>query len=101
MESYHDLTQGRNLGQLHIVINPERFAGLQAFKKGITQTMKELNNIKPISGVEQVFYPGQDQFLNEKRSREEGIEIVDEIYEYLISDVLYNRSYDNKDPFAS
>lgn len=98
---YHDLTQGRNLGQLHIVINPERFAGLQAFKKGITQTMKELNNIKPISGVEQVFYPGQDQFLNEKRSREEGIEIVDEIYEYLISDVLYNRSYDNKDPFAS
>lgn len=98
---YHDLTEGRNLGQMHIVIDPERFAGLDVLKKGITQTMKELNNIKPISGVSEVFYPGQDQFRNEKRSEEVGIEIVDEIYEYLVSDVLYNHSYDGKNPFAS
>lgn len=98
---YHDLTEGRNLGQLHIVIDSERFAGLQILKKGISQTMKELNNVKPITGVEQVFYPGQDQFFNEQRSEKEGIEIVDEIYDYLTSDVLYNKSNDGKDPFAS
>ena len=39
---YHDLTEYRNLGQLHIVINPEYFAGLNAFQEGIATTMQDL-----------------------------------------------------------
>ncbi len=27
-------------------------------------------------------------------------DIVDDIYEYLVSDVVHNNRYDNKDPFA-
>ncbi len=30
---YHDLTEDRNLGQLHIVINPEFFAGIKCFQR--------------------------------------------------------------------
>ena len=36
---YHDLTEYRNLGQLHIVINPEYFAALNAFQESIATTM--------------------------------------------------------------
>lgn len=97
---YHDLSEGRNLGQLHIVIDPECFVGLEAFQEGISNTMKELNNIKPAPGNDQVYYPGQRSSIREKRAEKEGIEIVDHIYEYLISDVIHNNSYDHKGAFA-
>ncbi|MGE8206636.1 ureidoglycolate dehydrogenase [Heyndrickxia sp. NPDC080065] len=97
---YHDLTEYRNLGQLHIVINPEFFAGLGVFQEGISTTMKDLNNIKPASGFKQVSYPGQRSAEREKAYEENGIEIVDHIYEYLISDVVHNNVYDHKSPFA-
>lgn len=97
---YNDLTQGRNLGQLHIVINPAYFTDPNTFKQNISQTMRDLNAVTPASGVKQVLYPGQNCDINEDESNKNGIEIVDEIYEYLISDVLYNQSYDHKDPFA-
>ena len=32
--------------------------------------------------------------------KEKGIEIVDDIYEYLISDTIHNNQYDHKNPFA-
>ena len=97
---YHDLTEHRNLGQLHIVINPEYFAGLGPFKEGIEQTMQDLNNIKPASGYKQVFYPGQRSAIREKAYEKDGIEIVDDIYEYLTSEVVHKNAYDNKSPFA-
>lgn len=98
---YHDLKEGRNLAQLHIVIDPERFAGAEVVRQGISRMMKELNNIKPVEGVDMVFYPGQNTELAEKEALKNGIEIVDDIYNYLISDEIYINSYDHKDPFAS
>src|SRR5699024_795560 len=64
---YHDLTEGRNLGQLHIVINPEYFTDLGQFKQNITQTMNDLNKIKPAPGFEHVSYPGQRSAKREKK----------------------------------
>ncbi len=98
---YHDLTEGRNLGQLHIVIDPARFAGADVVRKGISQTMAELNQVKPAEGVERVYYPGENTEIEERESNANGIEIVDDIYNYLISDAIYVNSYDHKDPFAS
>lgn len=98
---YHDLKEGRNLGQLHIVIDPAKFAGAEVVRQGISRMMKELNAIKPAEGVDLVFYPGQNTEIAEKAALKNGVEIVDEIYNYLISDDIYVNSYDNKDPFAS
>ncbi|AKJ42499.1 ureidoglycolate dehydrogenase [Pragia fontium] len=97
---YNDLTQGRDLGQLHIVINPSFFTDAETFKKNIMQTMADLNAVRPAPGVKQVLYPGQNCDIYEDESNKNGIEIVDEIYDYLISDALYNNSYDHKNPFA-
>ena len=97
---YHDLSEGRDLGQLHIVINPAVFTGLDSFKENIAQTMTDLNGIKPAPGFDQVFYPGQNLEFIQKDYEEKGIEIVDDIYEYLASDVIHNNAYDNQDPFA-
>ncbi|MUV38275.1 Ureidoglycolate dehydrogenase (NAD(+)) [Lentibacillus sp. JNUCC-1] len=97
---YHDLSEGRDLGQLHIVINPNAFTSVQTFKDNITQTMQDLNAVKPAKGFDQVYYPGQNYEATEKDYEENGIEIVDDIYDYLVSDVVHNDAYDHQDPFA-
>jgi ureidoglycolate dehydrogenase (NAD+) len=97
---YHDLTEYRNLGQLHIVINPAYFTSLELFLQHITNMMDELNKIKPAPGFDQVYYPGQRSMLREQDSEENGVEVVDEIYKYLISDVIHNNRFDHKGAFA-
>lgn len=97
---YDDLHAGRNLGQLHIVINPNFFSSSELFRQHLSQIMRELNAITPAPGFNQVYYPGQDQDIKQRKAAVEGIEIVDDIYQYLISDALYNTSYETKNPFA-
>ncbi|HCH9307273.1 ureidoglycolate dehydrogenase [Salmonella enterica] len=97
---YEDLHAGRNLGQLHLVINPAFFSSCELFRKHISQTMQELNSVKPAPGFKQVYYPGQDQDIKQKNADMNGIDIVDDIYQYLISDALYLKSYETKNPFA-
>ncbi len=97
---YEDLSKGRDLGQLHIVLDPNKFVGLDRFKENITTTMEELAAIKPAEGFDKVCYPGERGLLRKASYDEEGIEIVDDIYQYLISeDIHYNR-YDHKNKFA-
>lgn len=97
---YEDLTEYRKLGQLHIVINPEFFGNAEVFLETITNTMKELKEIKPAKGFDEVLYPGEPNEIQQAIYEKEGIEIVDDIYNYLESDVIHNNNYDHKDPFA-
>lgn len=97
---YADLTEYRRLGQLHIVINPAFFRGVSEFKQDITTTMEDLNSIKPAPNFSKVLFPGQNNDAVIEEYTAKGIEIVDDIYEYLESDVVHNNKYDNKDPFA-
>ena len=97
---YDNLAEYRRLGQLHIVINPEFFGSISGFKKDISQSMNDLNEIKPAPGFDKVLYPGQNNDVVIEEYKDNGIEIVDDILEYLRSDVIHNNQYDNKDPFA-
>ncbi|MDO5028830.1 MAG: ureidoglycolate dehydrogenase [Bacillota bacterium] len=97
---YQDLSKGRDLGQLHIVIDPERFVGAEKFKEDMSTSLRELNEIAPAPGFDQVYYPGQRGKLREEKSNKEGIEIPDEIIEYLKSDKIHFDRYDGKNRFA-
>ncbi|WP_094606793.1 Ureidoglycolate dehydrogenase (NAD(+)) [Sporomusa silvacetica DSM 10669] len=97
---YHDLREQRNLGQLHIVINPEYFTDMNEFLQNITNTMDDLNKVKPAPGFDSVMYPGQSSMIREQNYEKNGIEIVDDIYNYLISDVIHNNAFDHKGAFA-
>ena len=97
---YHDLSAGRELGQLHIVIDPSRFRPLEAFKHDISATIKEINGMTPAPGYDKVLVPGQSSARRVKAYEKDGIEIVDDIYNYLVSDDIHYNKYDNKDPFA-
>lgn len=97
---YHDLSKGRELGQLHIVINPEFFVGLDTFKQTISTMLDELKTVAPSAGFKEVNYPGERGRMREKNYEENGIEIVDDIYQYLISDDIHYDRYDHKNKFA-
>lgn len=98
---YEDLSKGRELGQLHIVIDPSRFISLDLFKKNMSQVLDELSRMKPAAGNDKVYYPGERGLLRMKRYEEGGgIEIVDDIYQYLCEDVLHYDRFDHKNRFA-
>lgn len=97
---YKDLTEGRYLGQLHIVIDPSVFTDLDMFKKHMSQTFDELGEIKPADGFDKVYYPGERALIRKKRYEENGIEIVDHIYQYLKSDDVHYDNYHGKNKFA-
>ncbi len=98
---YHDLSEGRELGHLHIVIDPARFCGIDEFKQHMSQTLDELCAVKPGPGFEKVCYPGERGLVRKAEcDAAGGIEIVDDIYDYLVSDKLYINSWDHKNRFA-
>ncbi len=98
---YNDLTEQRNLGQMHIVLDPARFTDKAMFLRNINQLMADLNAVKPAPGFSQVKYPGQGSAERKKAYVENGIEIVDDIYDYLVSDIIHRNNYDNKGAFAT
>lgn len=97
---YNDLSAPRNLGQMHIVIDPAYFGDKETFLKNIAEMMSDLNAIKPAPGVTMVKYPGQSSLERELDNEANGTEIVDEIYNYLISDDIHYNNYDGQDAFA-
>lgn len=98
---YHDLSKGRELGQMHIVMDPARFVGLDEFKKSMSTVLDELGEMPAAEGYGKVYYPGERAVLRrEKAYAEGGVEIVDNIYEYLKSDDIHFDRYDHKNRFA-
>lgn len=98
---YEDLSAGRRLGHIHIVIDPSRFVPIEEFKKNMSQVLDELSEVRPAPGFDKVYYPGERGMLRRKKYEANGgIEIVDEIYQYLISDALHYNRYDHKNRFA-
>ena len=98
---YEDLSQGRRLGHLHIVMDPARFTDRSKFLEQMSQVLDELAEVKPAPGFTKVCYPGERGMLRRKKYEEDGgIEIVDELYEYLISSELHHNRYDHKNRFA-
>ncbi|MDM5154551.1 ureidoglycolate dehydrogenase [Bacillus sp. DX1.1] len=97
---YTDLSKGRNLGQLHIVINPSYFTSLDTFKENIEKMTQELHDIKPAPNFKQVLYPGELGEVVAADYKENGIPIVKEIYDYLISDTVHFDKYNHANAFA-
>lgn len=98
---YHDCSKGRELGQMHIVMDPNRFVGLETFKKNMSATCDELNAMPTAEGYDKVYYPGERAVMRKKKAYEAGgIEIVDSIYQYLKSDDIHYNRYDHKNRFA-
>ncbi|EHJ06807.1 ureidoglycolate dehydrogenase [Staphylococcus simiae] len=97
---YKDLTKGRDLGQLHIVINPAYFTDMDQFKQQISTMLDELKAQPAAQGYGEIYYPGERGRLRSEKYDQQGIDIVDDIYNYLISDDVHYDRYHGKNRFA-
>ncbi len=98
---YHDCSKGRELGQMLIVMDPAKFCGAELFKERMSQTCDELSEMKAAPGFGKVYYPGERAVMRrEKCYKEGGIEVVDNLVEYLKSDDIHFDRYDHKNRFA-
>ncbi|MDR0361108.1 MAG: ureidoglycolate dehydrogenase [Planctomycetota bacterium] len=97
---YADLSAGRELGQIHIALNPGFFVGREAFLAAIDDMVGEIHALKPADGFDRLFYPGERSESVAERYRRDGIPIVKEIYDYLVSDDVHFNRYDNMNAFA-
>ncbi|WP_371372626.1 ureidoglycolate dehydrogenase [Sporomusa aerivorans] len=98
---YADLSAGRELGQVHLVINPEYFASLETFKTNVRSMVDELHELRPAAGFGSVLVPGESSEKKAQEYERSGIPIVKEIYDYLVSDDIHYNRYEGKSAFAS
>lgn len=97
---YEDLSKERNLGHTFIIIDPDKFAGAEAVKRQMEQTVQELHAVEPADGFDQVYYPGELSLLTYQKHKENGVDIPAELVEYLKSDRVHNNKYDHQGSFA-
>lgn len=97
---YANLTQGRDLGHLFIVIDPARFTDIERFKERIEQSVNELHALKPAQGYEKVLYPGEVSVLTYEKNFVQGVQIPKNIMDYLKSETIHFNKYGDMDPFA-
>lgn len=97
---YADLSSGRNLGHLHILINPSYFTELSSFKNNLSRMIEDIHANPPATGFDRVLYPGELAEVTFAKYQETGIPVAKDIHEYLISDVIHDNSYDHGSAFA-
>lgn len=97
---YHDLTKGRDLGILFIVIDPDKFIGRDNFKAALKASFEELRSVKPAEGSSGVRVPGESSVRRYAKHKEEGVGIPESIVNYLKSDDIHYDNYDGLGIFA-
>ena len=62
-------------GHCFIVVNPEFFGGVEAFKDRTDKMIAELKACPVLDGVQEVLYPGELEWRREAAAKERGIEL--------------------------
>ena len=67
------------------VMDPERFVGLETFKRNMSATCDELNAMPTADGYDKVYYPGELELITRETNTRDGIPVIDEVWETLNS----------------
>ena len=65
-------------GHLMIALNIEAFQPLELFNERMEGLIEQTKAVPPASGFNEVFYPGEPEARNDKRNREQGLELPEE-----------------------
>lgn len=65
-------------GHLMIALNIEAFQPLALFNERMENLIEQTKAVPPVSGFNEVLYPGEPEARNEKRNREQGLELPED-----------------------
>lgn len=80
---YGDYDKPRKLASTMIAIDPETYAGLDRFCAKMDAMIDDLHAQPPAPGFDSVLVPGEIEWRNERRNRENGVPVLKSLYEYL------------------
>jgi len=72
---FGDLSRKQNLGHFFAAIDVASFMPIEDFKKRMDQIITEIKLCRRAEGVQQVFMPGEIEFLTKERRLREGIPV--------------------------
>lgn len=74
-----ELNSGLNWGHCFLAIDIERFLPLAAFKKRLSQLVKDLHDCQPSSEGQNIYAPGEIEAQTMAHRRKEGIPVPDDL----------------------
>ena len=64
-------------GHFFMTINPAFFGGLDKFTARMEKVIAELTSAPRAEGVDKIYYPGELEFISERRAEAEGVDLPD------------------------
>lgn len=75
LKSFHEPEGQTGVGAAIIVMDIKRFVALDEFSVMMQEYIKSIKGMKKATGFNEIFMPGEIEFLQEQKSRREGIEL--------------------------
>lgn len=82
---YADSKEAQNIGHLFGCIKVDRFMAPEIFKQHMDEMIREIKGCKKAPGVEEIFLPGEKEFIQRRKHAAEGIPLTDDTYQNLIA----------------
>ncbi|HEY8426317.1 MAG TPA: Ldh family oxidoreductase [Limnochordales bacterium] len=70
---YADLDRPQRLGHFFMAIDVAAFADPAEFRQRVDESIRAIRALPPAHGFERVYLPGEPEWLNEQRNRQQGL----------------------------
>ena len=80
---YEDTVTPQNVGHLFGVLPVSAFEDIGQYKQRIAKAFQDIKGVKKAEGVEQIFLPGEREYLTRRRNLREGIPVNHVVFQEL------------------
>ena len=95
-EVFSDFSKGQELGLFFGAIDINSFVDVSTFKSRIDQMIDELKATQKAEGIDEIYMPGEIEFLHKEENLKKGIEIEADVLQDLLA--IKNRFGLTRDP---
>jgi LDH2 family malate/lactate/ureidoglycolate dehydrogenase len=81
--SMYDVSQKQSISHLMITIDIKTFIPLELYYSSIKQLISFIKKSKKAEGVDQIYLPGEIEFVKEKNNREKGVPMQEQTFNKL------------------
>jgi LDH2 family malate/lactate/ureidoglycolate dehydrogenase len=75
VKTFHQLSGPTGIGLFSMAIDMSRFMPLDEFRQLMASHIESLREVRKADGVSRIYFPGEIEYEEEKRSRAEGVDV--------------------------
>ena len=81
--SMYDVNQKQSIAHFMLTIDIKKLIPLEIYNSSVKQLVSYMKDSKKAEGTEQIFLPGEIEFLKEKRNKEKGVPMEEQTFKNL------------------